>query len=451
MNLRLTLINHTATRWPNELAALWQALGAPYNPDLPPDYFIQTTFVKMGGRVIALHAAERTCGVALLFPRGVEAGRRIYTLRVSEALGHREHALGNRMGNMLVSSAAQRTATAEHQHLIRSVSELLATHMPEFLPLSQFDDKAVADIRIHYPQRAYGYAPSYHRVGDFTIGAPSSAELAAIRAMHITIWGATPGAQYPDDLHSSEFGPATSLVARAGDRLAGFLLGFYRFGGLNGLERTGVDTSLSIESQVMGIDPGVRRSGLAATLKRVQAAESLALGIGVIHWTADPLQFANAALNFHKLRAVAGEFYPAYYPFQNALNRVPASRFGIVWLPRTPWGQRGMKDRPRGDLSLSRFPGCVVLNAGIEHVGVPDGAAYIAIEIPADWTNLQISDLEAAQAWRSVTDTIFSEVIGYTSGRYLITDVASAGERRYLIGQPADLVFGHIADIPEQR
>nr|WP_139088705.1 GNAT family N-acetyltransferase [Oscillochloris trichoides] len=405
------LIDHHAPSWPNELASLWHHLGAPHNPELLPDHFVQTTFVKMGGRVLRLRDERGLRGAALLFPRGTEGSRSSYTLRYTLAR---------------TDSDAD---ASEPAHITPRLSEILGSQ------------QIAPSITLHHPSRARSYYSTDQRIGEFSIGAPGPEEVAAIRAMHMQIWGTGPGGLYPDDLHSAEFGPATSLVARVGSRVVGFLLGFYRFGGLEGLERAGMDTSLCIESQVMGVDPGLRRAGLAATLKRAQASDALAKGIEVIHWTADPLQFANATLNFHKLRAVAGEFYPAYYPFKNQLNRVSASRFGITWMPNTAWGRAGMLEGPRRDRSLARFPDCAILNAGLTRLRTADGAAQIAIEIPADWTALQAEDLDASVAWRSLTDTIFAEVIGYTPGRYLIADVASAGNRHYLIGYRSELVL----------
>ena len=131
---------------------------------------------------------------------------------------------------------------------------------------------------------------------------------------------------------------------------------------------------------------------------------------------------------------MAGEFYPAFYPFQNELNRVAASRFGITWLPATAWGRVGLSDGPRHHRGLDRFPGCVILNNGPQPIADPHGAPHIAVEIPADWTALQRDDLDAAVAWRTITDAIFAETVGFVRGRYLIADVAMAVEHRYIIG-----------------
>lgn len=423
MSLRLEPIDHAAPSWPADLAALWRDLGAPNNPELPPDYFVQTTFVKMGGRALRICEGDRLAGVGLLFPRGLAAGKKVYTLRVTS--GSWGPGAGGR--------GANGAGFADHSALVQQAAALLsgtagnATGLP---PSPQ----------LLTPTSPRTYPATHRQVGAFDIGAPGEDELAAIRALHMAIWGAAPGAQYPGDLYSAEFGPATALVARAEGRLVGFLLGFYRFGGLEGLERAGFDTALCVESQVMGVDPGLRRAGLAAALKRAQAAEALARGVRVIHWTADPLQFANATLNFHKLRAVAGEFYPAYYPFVNELNRVPASRLGIAWLPASAWGRAGLADGPRRDRSLARLSGCAVLNAGPHMLREPAGAPHIAVEIPADWTALQASDLAAAAAWRATTDDILAQAVGFAPGRYLIADVAIDGDRRYLVGHAFEMI-----------
>lgn len=385
---------------PDQIDATWQSLGAPENPALLPAYFVKTTFVKMGGQVLALRAeGGGLCGVILLFPRAIAAGRRVFTARLH--------------------------ATAP---------------LPEDAELERLVGSRVApDHAILYrPEWGRSFADERQEAEGFGLGAPGPADLADIRALQDAIWQGGPGDRYPDDLHSVEFGLPTSLVARRDGRLAGFLFGFFRFGGLEGLAASGLGhrTDLSLESQVMGVDPAYRRFGLAALLKREQAQRALAAGLDVIHWTADPLQFPNAALNFGRLRAVSGEHYRAYYPFQNALNRVTASRLGLTWLPRSAWGRAGLEAQaPHGERGLGRFPGCAILNDGPQRLAAPGDAPQIAVEIPADWTDLQQRDPDLAGAWRDATDALLGDRLGFAPGRYLIADVAAEGGRRYLIGQ----------------
>ncbi|MCB0069727.1 MAG: hypothetical protein KDD77_21335, partial [Caldilineaceae bacterium] len=51
-----------------------------------------------------------------------------------------------------------------------------------------------------------------------------------------------------------------------------------------------------LESQTMGVLPEYRGLRIANLLKKQQAELAWREGIGVVHWTADPLQYPNAAL-----------------------------------------------------------------------------------------------------------------------------------------------------------
>ncbi|GAB4423321.1 MAG: GNAT family N-acetyltransferase [Chloroflexi bacterium OHK40] len=391
------LYDPTAPEWPAQLARLYQMLG-PGGAAPVPAYFVRTTFVKMGGRLVSFTDEGRVLALGLLFPRAIEGGRRLYTLRLQQ--------LGP-----LPSDAA----------LLEELHRLIAP----------------ARALLYRPADDYALSPSHYVVGDFDVGAPEMAELAAIRQLYGAIWGVGDEEGYPDDLHSATFGPGTSLVARRGGDLAGFLLGFYRFG-LAALEGLGLPhrLELGIESQVMGVAPAFRRSGLAALLKRTQARQALDRGIDLVHWTADPLQYPNAALNFGRLRAVAGEFTRSYYPFVNALNRVPASRLGISWLLRSARGRAGLEARrEEGRRDLGHFPGCVVLNAGPLRLAGGGDAPAIAIEIPANWTALQSEEPALAAAWRETTDAILAERLGFAAGQYVVTDAAADGERRFLVAE----------------
>lgn len=405
MSLAWSILDHSGSGWSAEVAALYQLLASSGQP-VVPSYFVETTFVKMGGRLAVLQnsASDAVVAVGLLFPRAIEDGRPVYTLRL--------HALG---------------PLPAHEALLASLTPLLAP----------------ATIVLHLPTARHAFAATSTVIDGFDIGAPDAAELPAVRRLRSLIWGGVADEGYPDDLHSAEFAPGTSLVARREGQLAGFLLGFHRFA-LAALDELALPyrRDLAIESQVMGVAAEHRSAGLAVALKREQARQALARGIDLIHWTADPLQFPNAVLNFGKLRAVAGEFYPAYYPYRNTLNRVTASRLGIVWLPRSARGQAalaGVAGGVRHD--LAHFAGVAILNAGPRPLQVPGDAPYLALEIPGDWTALQHDDPATALAWRASSDELLATWLGFTPGRYLITDVAVAHGRRYLVAQRYDLAL----------
>ncbi len=380
------MLNPETAAWPAQIDALWAQFD-PADGLVVPAHFVKTTFVTMGGML----AVANSGALGMLFPRAYLNGQPVYTLRL------------------------QGPGDPEALAALINPATLLA----------------------YDPGGSLSYHPGRREVDGFSLGAPDPAELEAIRGLHSLIWGVGAEGHYPDDLHSAELGPATSMVARRDGQLVGFLLGFHRFAlaALAGLQLP-YRLELGIESQVMGVAPAARRSGLAAALKREQARQALAEGLEWIHWTADPLQYANAALNFGQLRAVAGEFYPAYYPFQNELNRVTASRLGVVWLLRSACGQVGLEGSPslaEDERGLSRFAGIAPLNAGPVMLGNPGAAPYLALEVPADWTALQRDDHELALRWRAASDELLARHLGFAPGRYVLADVAAEGPRRYLI------------------
>ncbi|MCS6887507.1 MAG: GNAT family N-acetyltransferase [Chloroflexus sp.] len=373
--------------WSTTIDNLWRQLGAPHNPALLPPHFVKSTFPRMGGMVVTLQRGDQLAGIGLLFPRAMASdGMRSYTLRL--------HEIDQRLSDELVHAAL-----------------------------------APTPVRIYRPSDGTTFAPPTTRPAGVWIGLPQAADLPAIAALYRAVWDSQP---YPTDLFSAEFGPGTALAATVDGQLAGFLLGFLRFGGA-----PNAPNELAIESQVMAVDPVYRQHGIATRLKRAQANDALARGLRCIQWTVDPLQLPNALLNFNRLHAIAGAFARGYYPVHNALNLVTASRFIITWLPASAHGRLGLVDggeRP----ALADLPGVAVLNDGPKLMPAPNDPPYIAIAIPPGWTELQHRDLAQATAWRDATDAIFAEWVGWEAGKYVIYAVAhdQAGNH-YLIGRPA--------------
>jgi predicted GNAT superfamily acetyltransferase len=391
--LAATFLDPDSPTWDGDVEALWAELDTSANPELFPAYFVKTAFPKLGGRLARLTDAHGFgCGAALLFPRALHAEMRYVTLRL-------------------------------HAPAV-TPDQALAAITPQIAP-----DQPL----VYRPADGRTFTASAAPYGAYSVGAPGRGELAAIGELQRLVWGPEMGHGYPVDLHSAEFAPGSSLVARADGRVVGFLFGFTRFTTPEGLPAQA--GQIFLESQLLAINPAHRRSGLAATLKRAQGAAALAAGMHAIHWTADPLQIGNATLNFASLRAIAGVLYPAYYPFTNALNRVPASRLGIVWLPASMHGSAGLTHQAQRRLKLEEFPGIRVLNDGPEARDPAHTAPAIAIEIPANWTTLQHEALEVAQAWRATTDAILKQHLGFTPGRYVVTDVARDEGRCYLVAE----------------
>jgi predicted GNAT superfamily acetyltransferase len=255
------------------------------------------------------------------------------------------------------------------------------------------------------------------------------------------VWDNPPEVLYPPDIYSTEFALATSLVARVDGQAAGFLIGLTKFGDtkLPPIWQERLSHRVRLESQVMAVLPAFRGRHIALLFKKIQAEEALAQGIDIINWTADPLQFPNAVLNFTRLGAVAYEANPALYAFHNELNQVTASRFSLTWLPGTRRVQAILSgEQPSVVVDLAGQPEIVRVNDGSVAVCFDADAPTIAFEIPADWSVLQKVNLAAAQRWRETTDQLFVHYLGSETGRYIITGTGVDGDRRYLVGQRVD-------------
>lgn len=393
--------------WSRKLEQAGVLLGAGANPLLFPYHFLYVTLSKIGGKLAFFEEGETTVGVGFLFPRrlsvGAEGVRRTYTLRYHSLPG------------MVCTSEAAIAACQQA--------------MPG------------ASFVFYDPQSPLSYYRTSESFGVVEIGRPDAAEAAASRAIQRQVWGAPDEFLYPSDIHSAEFAAGASLVARVEGKVAGFLFGFYAFGGAplpaDWAERYNGD--FRIESQTLGVLPDYRGLRIANLLKKRQAELAWREGVGIVTWTADPLQAPNAALNFGLLKAVAFEFTPDLYPFRNELNRVRASRFGLTWLV----GSKRVRNTPalgaRAEIiDLTRHSHIPRANNGCDDARFDLDADLIAIETPADWTTLQVQDIAQAQAWRTLTDAVFQHYIGLAPGQYTVTGVGVAEEKRFLLAERSD-------------
>lgn len=191
--------------------------------------------------------------------------------------------------------------------------------------------------------------------------------------------------------------PATGLIVVAetgGAVIAAFLPGqpeqaagaLVGWGGFVGCPR--------VVSDFLAVRPEARNLGLAAELKRLQAAIALHRGFKEIVWTVDPLRAANARLNFGKLGAMASSYQIDRYGSSFApglYGGMPSDRLHVAWPIASPGViQRLLKPaapfpaEPRRLLPYA-----------------PGTSARIArVDIPTDVDALLASDLAAALEWR---------------------------------------------------
>ena len=405
--MNVTLLDATSPHWGSEVERIGVELGAGQNPALFPYHFLFVTLSKIGGHIATFEAGGRRTGIGFLFPRGrarsVNDARRTYTLRYHS-----------------------RQAPEMPVDVTSTVAACEAALGSD------------ASVVFYDPHAEHSFAATSVDIGPVNLGRPSAAEADGLRALQQQVWGSPPEFLYPSDIHSPDFGAGTSIVARVEGTLAGFLFGFYRFDGSPLPDDWGerYNGSTRLESQTMAVLPAFRGLRIASLLKRVQAQQAWQEGIGVIHWTADPLQFPNAALNFGLLRAIAYEFSADLYPFRNDLNRVHASRLSLTWLVAS----RRVDDVPlvgsRSEVvDMGHRRQIPRVNDGRNSADLTRQEPLIAIEVPVDWTALQKQDLDAALAWRRVTDEVLRHYIGRDQGKYAITGVGTADDRRFLLAE----------------
>jgi predicted GNAT superfamily acetyltransferase len=390
-------------------------LGAPDNPTLFPAHFLKASFEKIGGLLVRIGTPSGPCGVGFLFPRALTERGRQYTLRL-----HR------------LRSDAPPSLDAIEAAVGRAIGAGVVGY-----------DPASPDI---------GFRPDTPAAPGLQVNEPSAADAEAIRDLQNQVWqpGSADGL-YPADLHSPRFRAGTSLIAKRDGAPIGFLFGFFTFGG-PALPRAIVDRhadAFRLESQVMAVLPTQQGGGIGRLLKLRQAEVARREGVKVVNWTFDPLLVPNAVLNLTRLRAVAFHFHRHYYQFSNDLNQTPASRLNVTWLLDTRAAREAETVATTSLVDVAAAADIARLNDGPELVAAADGRRRIAIEIPSDWTTLQLDPEQRATAlrWRATTDEILSEHLGTDDGQYVLTGVGRDGDRRYLIGERIDAaLLARIAD-----
>jgi predicted GNAT superfamily acetyltransferase len=187
-------------------------------------------------------------------------------------------------------------------------------------------------------------------------------------------------------------------------------------------------------SHMLGVLPEYRSSGLGFRLKVEQRRAVLATGMDLIAWTYDPLQAANAHLNFAKLGATARGYHLDVYPESTSTLHAgtPTDRLIAEWrlrsgrvIQRLDRVQSAAAEPPPEDVpdSLSAVAVNRVRDGGTWLV--PAGhdlsvdAPRLAVTIPAGFTEMQQRDLPLAQAWRTATREIFT---AYLSRGYEVVD-----------------------------
>lgn len=403
MSVIATIWDPSSRSWPELVSRLRSTVPETQLFHLLPPQFALAALPGIGGRILDWTQDGKTVAIGYCLPARDADGSAYFLVNY---LPVSENSLGN----------------------VRQ--EALKTALNAKLPSETFRFFEVSSAE-QWPD-----PPDLEKIADITYAQPRVQDIHALRQLQSLVWQARPENLYPTFLHHPNCEAAWSLVARKDDKVVGFLLGFW-----HGLANTTSSSAWAFpqlkgvfESQALGIHPDFRQLSIAFHLKRLQAQELHRRGITHVQWTADPLQYGNASLNFNRLAAAGTALLPDYLPFRNALNRVPASRLRVVWPLDAPLVQKALTHgRASRSVDLIAKSDLQVVNNNLRQVQLGSDAPELAIEIPANWNLLQENDLPQAQAWREVTDGILAQYLGTEAGKYIVTQTGRAEDKRYLI------------------
>ena len=191
------------------------------------------------------------------------------------------------------------------------------------------------------------------------------------------------------------------IGAFEGETLVGFVYGFV------GLERG----EAIHHSHLLAVQPAFRNHEIAYRLKLAQREAVLAQGLRRITWTFDPLQSANAHLNFHKLAATSASYHTDFYGATSSfLHRNGTDRLWVSWdldRPRVLSRLAGEEPEapPHGTPALLR----AAADGSPEELDLGPGLAAdrALLEIPAEINACFRDRPDRASRWRALTRRAF--------------------------------------------
>jgi predicted GNAT superfamily acetyltransferase len=255
----------------------------------------------------------------------------------------------------------------------------------------------------------------------------------AVAALEKTVWG------YTD---AEDVVPPPALIVST--KRGGILLGaFDENGTMKGFVYSIPaikDGRLTQWSHMLGVTPDVRSQGLGLRLKLEQRLAALAMGIDLIEWTYDPLQAANAHLNFSKLGVVASEYEENIYGDSTSRlhSGAPTDRFVAEWNLREPHVERRItasgatliRDRSVASAPVVNpsLPGEPWLRPGGADLALD--ARRLLVEIPVGFSEMLERDPNLAREWRMTTRSIFQSYFsrGYRAVDFYLSRETGRGQ-----------------------
>lgn len=267
------------------------------------------------------------------------------------------------------------------------------------------------------------------------------AECHACEDLQVAVWGGGEREIIPYDiLRAIAHAGGTVIGAWDGARLVGMALSFVGWRGGGAYHH----------SHLLGVLPEYRRWGVGWRLKMAQRDAVLAQGMELITWTFDPLESANAHLNFAKLGVISESYLPDFYgAMPEVLNAgLPSDRLLVEWRLRAP--------HVLGRLATARSGPSALPLVSAESLDAPyllrmiadgsplartqeGGLGRLRIEIPADFQAIKATNPARALAWRMATRAAFMDAL---AGGHRVTDYRAPRFHRpecgcYLLSDPA--------------
>ena len=240
----------------------------------------------------------------------------------------------------------------------------------------------------------------------------SISEMKALEKLQQEVWGWDDLDTMPlmNFIVSTEMG-GVLIGAFDGNAPVGFVFGFV--GCHHG--------QIVFHSHMLAVLPQFRDHGIGQKLKLAQRERALAKGFTCITWTFDPLQSANAYLNFTKLGVIANDYKINFYGenTSSALHRfIGTDRLWVSWFLESERVRNRLECRCDPELSDEELEKHVSLVKTAPD-GWPQTRAIcsldrdsVLIHVPADIGELQEQNPELAVAWRNATRSAFTDALG---------------------------------------
>jgi predicted GNAT superfamily acetyltransferase len=258
------------------------------------------------------------------------------------------------------------------------------------------------------------------------------AEMREVEELQKAIWGVADREVLP----AMAMRPITAvggvlIGAFDNSRMVGFVFGF-----------PGLDESrLILHSDMLAVKAESRSQGIGYQLKLAQRERALEKRIDMITWTFDPLQAANAHLNFSRLGVISDRYFVNFYGETTSyLHRTGTDRLWVKWFLNSERVRDRAQERLKGTNVSNELDRSSILIRVAEneepkvlHDGPTDKTAII--EVPGDISAILRDDCKVAVRWREATRHAFKVALdaGYVVEEFYLVQGEKRKVGRYVL------------------